>query len=153
MDSSEGALMGIMAGFGIFTLLIIALFIFIYVILSLALMKIAQKKGIENAWLAWIPIGNSYIIGKIAGPFHFITDIAKPELVLPIMSLCGFIPVVGWLIVLAGSILTYAAYYTIFKEYRGEKATTMIILTIIFGFIALPIYFHSIAKELDQQTY
>lgn len=35
-----------------------------FVISSLSLMKMAQKKNIENAWLAWIPAGNFFYLGQ-----------------------------------------------------------------------------------------
>lgn len=151
MSDVSNYMIGLIAGLGIFALIFFIFVIALYVIQSLALMGIAQKKGIDYAWLAWIPIGNLYIIGKVVGPFNFITDISKPELILPILSICGFIPAIGWILSLAGCILVYAAYYNIFKEYRENKATTMLILTIFFGFITLPIYFHSINKQLEQQ--
>lgn len=38
-----------------------------YVYMGYALMKIAQKLNIENAWLAFVPIGNIYIMLQCAG--------------------------------------------------------------------------------------
>ncbi len=39
----------------------------IYVYVSLSLMKIAQKLNVDNAWLAWIPIVNLWIMVQCAG--------------------------------------------------------------------------------------
>ena len=38
-----------------------------YVYVSFCLMKIAQKLGVENAWLAWIPIVNLWTLVQCAG--------------------------------------------------------------------------------------
>jgi hypothetical protein len=38
-----------------------------YVYFSMCIMKIAQKLGVENAWLAWIPIINIWILVQCAG--------------------------------------------------------------------------------------
>jgi hypothetical protein len=38
-----------------------------YVYMSVCLMMIANKTGTPNAWLAWIPILNIYLMCKIAG--------------------------------------------------------------------------------------
>jgi|WetSurMetagenome_2_1015567.scaffolds.fasta_scaffold09075_3 hypothetical protein len=38
-----------------------------YVYFSMCIMKIAQKLGVENAWLAWIPIINIWILIQCAG--------------------------------------------------------------------------------------
>lgn len=127
--------------------LILFIFSFIlYIFYSLGLMKIAQKKGIENAWLAWIPFGNAYILGKVVGPFKFIVDISKPELVLMILPLLTFVPILGSLAGIASMILMYAAYYYVYKEYRGEKANLKIILSIIFPFL-IPFFIYGIGKD------
>ncbi len=38
-----------------------------YVYFSFCIMKIAQKLGVENAWLAWIPIVNIWVLVQCAG--------------------------------------------------------------------------------------
>ncbi len=43
------------------------LWLIIYVYMSLCLMMIAKKTNTPNAWLAWIPIANIYLMCKIAG--------------------------------------------------------------------------------------
>ena len=42
-------------------------FIAIYIYGALALMAIAKKTKTANAWLAWIPLANVYLIIQIAG--------------------------------------------------------------------------------------
>jgi len=37
----------------------------LYVLQSLALFRIAQKQGIDDAWMAWLPFCHSYLLGKI----------------------------------------------------------------------------------------
>lgn len=51
--------------FGIMVVLIILL-IAIYIYFSLALMFIAKRTNTSNAWLAWIPYANIFLITKIA---------------------------------------------------------------------------------------
>ncbi|MBE0434132.1 hypothetical protein IBX73_11805 [candidate division WOR-3 bacterium] len=43
------------------------LWLIIYVYISFCLMTIANKTGTANAWLAWIPIANIYLMCKVAG--------------------------------------------------------------------------------------
>lgn len=40
-----------------------------YVLNSLAYYKIAKRRGIENPWLSWIPVANSWIIGRVANEY------------------------------------------------------------------------------------
>ena len=56
---------GILALFGAFFIFIIILFLLIYIYFSLALMTIAKKTNTPNAWLAWIPVVNMYLMAKI----------------------------------------------------------------------------------------
>ncbi len=66
VDMSElmaGGFAGFFVGFMLFVILLIVL---VYVYSALVLMTIAQKTKTENAWLAWIPIANIYLITQIA---------------------------------------------------------------------------------------
>ncbi|MBI5393619.1 hypothetical protein HZA96_07170 [Candidatus Woesearchaeota archaeon] len=59
---NEG-LMGMLAGALVAVLIIGVIF---YVFFALALMAIAKKTKTENAWLAWIPIANIYLMTQVA---------------------------------------------------------------------------------------
>lgn len=39
----------------------------LYAYVSYSLQVIGQKLNVENAWLAWIPFGNAYVMFKAAG--------------------------------------------------------------------------------------
>ena len=41
-----------------------------YVFLSLGLYTIAQRRGLPNPWLAWIPVANVWIIGSISDQYQ-----------------------------------------------------------------------------------
>ena len=42
------------------------LFIAVYAYFSYGIQTIANKTGTENAWLAWIPLANVYLLCKVA---------------------------------------------------------------------------------------
>ena len=52
---------------GVFIGIFAFIFIALYVYTALALMAIAKKTNTPNAWLAWIPIVNLYLMMEIAG--------------------------------------------------------------------------------------
>jgi len=79
---------GIFAAFG-FMLLFFVLGLYIYG--SWALMTIANKTKTKNAWMAWIPLVNIYLI----------TQIAKLSGWWTLAILLVFIPVIGSLALLA----------------------------------------------------
>ena len=59
--------LGIFLGFLLLFLLGFLLFgVIVYICTGLAYYKAAEVEGIPNNWLAWIPIGNSYIMLKLA---------------------------------------------------------------------------------------
>lgn len=57
----------------IFYLAVLGLCIASYVMSSLSLYKIANRRQINNPWLVWLPIGNYWIIGGLADEYvgHF----------------------------------------------------------------------------------
>ena len=62
-DNNGAAGAGFVAGILLFELILFAVF---YIYLALALQTIANKTNTENAWLAWIPIVNLFLMVNIA---------------------------------------------------------------------------------------
>ena len=56
-----------MAMMGTFFVVWLIVMLALYVYFALALMFIAKKKNTKNAWLAWIPIANVYLMTQVAG--------------------------------------------------------------------------------------
>ena len=63
VDAMSLGVLGFLAAL-IIPLIIIGIAIYIYS--AIVLMTIARKTKTENAWLAWIPIGNIYLMTQIA---------------------------------------------------------------------------------------
>ena len=85
---SLGALLG--AFFAVFLII----FLVFYVYMALVLMTIANKTDTPNAWLAWIPIAN----------FYLMTQIAKVPWWTIFLMLLGVVPFVGIFVVLGVTI-------------------------------------------------
>ena len=68
-EFGNGAFGGVLATFGVlavfFIILLAVAAVFLWVFGSIGLMNLAKKNNIPNGWLAFIPIGRSYIIGKL----------------------------------------------------------------------------------------
>lgn len=45
-----------------------------YVLRSLSLHQIAKRRGLNNAWLAWIPVGQEWIIGSLSDQYKYLTQ-------------------------------------------------------------------------------
>ena len=44
-----------------------------YILQALALYTIAKRRGIRKPWLAWIPFGNSWILGSLSDQYQYVT--------------------------------------------------------------------------------
>ncbi|MBQ8539940.1 MAG: hypothetical protein IJ435_00550 [Clostridia bacterium] len=61
-----------------------------YVMQSMAMHSIADKRGVKNAWLAWIPVGESWVAGKVVDEYDERTGTKKNwAKTLLILSLAG----------------------------------------------------------------
>ncbi len=69
MDPEMAAAAGGMAiaAFGVVLVLLLIIIAVFYVYFALVYSKLAKKTNTEDAWLAWIPIANIYLLLKIAG--------------------------------------------------------------------------------------
>lgn len=73
-------------------LIALAFGILMYVFQSLGLYTIAKRRGIDNPWLAWIPVGYQWILGCVSDQYQYVAkgqvkSKRKLLLVLSIISL------------------------------------------------------------------
>lgn len=137
---------------GLFFLLFAIIGIGLYVIFSFSLYKMAVKQNLENSWIAWIPIAQCYILGKLIKTLKiFNYEIPQIEIVLPAASLIVLvfsrIEILGNLLSLANYILMLFALNKLYKRYKPENAVLYTVLS-IFG-IPVPFIFLSL-RNLEQ---
>ena len=63
-------LMELMAFYTTYSAMLSLVSVAFYVLQSLGMYTIAQRRGIANAWLAWVPVGNVWILGAIADDYQ-----------------------------------------------------------------------------------
>lgn len=144
MDSSSVGIGALLAIGGIVILFIFITVIVLYVLGAYGLYKMATNDGVENAWLAWIPIANMYILAKLIKTLSIGSyKVPNLDIVLTVgaiaSSVLSTIPIIGFLIVIAYTIIGIFALHKLYSKYRPENATLFLILSIIFGFMA-PIF-------------
>lgn len=64
-----GAVAGI---FMAYYLILMAFCVVSYVFHALSLYTISKRRGIRNPWLAWIPVGNMWILGSISDQYNYV---------------------------------------------------------------------------------
>jgi hypothetical protein len=137
---------------GIFLLVPLLIGIGIYVLMAVGLYGMAMNKRLENPWLAWIPIGNLYILGKLI-PELKISSYVIPshEMVLPAVAILNLflskIPLIGALIALINLVLIICALYTLFKRYVGEKALMYTVIGVITCGIMMAVFLYILRNE------
>ena len=72
VSDAVGAAVGILGVMLIFNLAIIVLNIAMYILQSLGMYTIAQRRGIKHPWLAWLPVTNMWILGSIADQYRYV---------------------------------------------------------------------------------
>lgn len=139
--------MGFLLGLGVGIVLFFGLFAIVaYVLFALALMTMANKKGIENAWLAFLPIANMYILGKILGELDlFGNKIEQPEMVLPLITLASFVlsnfGFIGSLVSLAVFVVTLIAYYQLVEKYKKGSGVLYVLLLVLLAPLGAYLFF------------
>jgi len=107
-----------------------------YIFFSFTLYKLAQKRGLEMPWLAWIPIAQFYVLGLMVKSVKISTfEVPKLEMIFPIAAVAswilGMIPVIGWLFTLAFWAFSIIVLYNLYNQYTPEKAKTYAIVSIL----------------------
>lgn len=59
-------MMGILVGILVVCLIALGVIVTIYVLGALGAYRLAKRRGMQNAWLAWLPVGQEYILGKMS---------------------------------------------------------------------------------------
>lgn len=66
------ALRIVIAVYFVIWLIAMAYSIMVYIFQSLGFYTIANRRGIHHPWLAWLPIGNMWILGSIADQYQYV---------------------------------------------------------------------------------
>lgn len=117
----------------------------LYILESIGLYHIARCRGIENPFLAWIPIARMYLLGSVADQIERHEGrTSRYSLILLICGCVAFglgvitgltesVGIFSFGAIIVSSVFTYLSYYRIFKAHAPEKATLFLVLSILFG--------------------
>ena len=73
MGGAAAGVAGVALGiFVIVYLVVLAWGIVSYVLGAVGMYRIAKRRGIHHPWLAWIPVGNCWLLGSIADHYQYI---------------------------------------------------------------------------------
>ena len=148
---------GLLALGGLVIIILVLVSIVLYVLFAFGLFKMAKKEKIEFCWLAFVPVAQLYVIGKLIKELKlFKYVIPRHELVLPIAPLVYMIlaqvPLIGFLLWIATAVLEVAALYYLYKRYKGNSSIIMTVLSVVLFFMG-PIFIFNMrdATPLDAE--
>lgn len=100
----EGAAMGVATGILLIVwFLAMGFSLVMYVLNAVGLYRVAKRRGIHHAWLAWVPIGSNWLLGSISDHYQYVAKqkVTSKRKILLILNLC----LIGCLFVLAGGVI------------------------------------------------
>ena len=159
-DMDYEALMAIVG-----VLLIVALIAFVFAVVSYILSAagmyaIAKRRGINNAWLAWIPVASGWILGSISDQYQYVVKGKVRYNRIILISLLGASALLGGISsgstqllmegtsnvlgILGGSFLASAvsiacmvfhviALYDLYCSCNPQNSVLFLVLSIVFG--------------------
>ncbi len=144
-DLSTGELIFV-SGFGILMLIylvLIGIAIANYVLQAFALMRIANRRGIKNGWLAWLPYGNAWVIGSIADHYDGTRGIKRKLrwvilISLLLASALIFVGYIGMMVTVISANVIGGNQEIMYPEMPMQAAISAIIfyIVLIIGIIA-----------------
>lgn len=176
-DVVGGAAAGIITGiFMIVYFMAMAFSVISYVLNAVGMYRIAKRRGIHHAWLAWIPVGCNWLLGSISDHYQYVTKqktTRRRKVLLTLnlimigatMAFSGAIVAVAlsagvgtgnvhaslalvmcavmYLVIMglgiAITVISYIAYYDLFRSCKPGNAVLFLILGVIFN-VTLPFF-------------
>lgn len=147
--------------YGVAMLLAMAISVASYVLHSLGLYTIAQRRGIHNPWLAWIPVGNLWLLGSISDQYQYLVKgkiktrrrmmlgLGITAVVLcVILMICAVMQVVAgnaavavllafisifglWALAIALLVYEYMCYYDLYRSCEKTNGVLYLVLSIV----------------------
>ena len=153
---------GILVFVGIAILLLAAV---IYVFQSIGLYTIAKNRGIQNPWLAWLPIGSEWIAGSIADQYRYVVkgEEMNRRTILLALSIAGMVVsgvvnglegefallrLVVSVIEIATRVFWHICLYDLYSSCNPKNNVLFLVLGIIFPFLPSFFIFANRKKEL-----
>ncbi|UNC90759.1 hypothetical protein [Candidatus Contubernalis alkaliaceticus] len=153
--NEEALLLSFLLGLGAFLFVFAVIGLICYVLLAMGLYTMANNKGLENPWFAWVPILQFYILGQIIEEMRFgnfeVPNVPVALVVAAVApAILGTIPLIGWLISLASMVILLYSLYLLFDKY-SDNAVLKTVLSVVLPFLG-PIFVFMMRNESPNST-
>ena len=72
INDAVGVVAGVLAAIAGGSLLTVAVTVALYIFHALGLYTIAMRRGINNPWLAWLPVTDMWLLGSISDQYRYV---------------------------------------------------------------------------------
>lgn len=158
LDVSDAQVMEFLEEFGpallggvlVFLLVLLIWGIISYVFTALGFYTVAKRRGIQNPWLAWIPVANLWLLGSISDQYQYVVKgkITNRRTILLVLSIVSFC--VSFVVSLVAELVAvFAAYSTAADVMMAVSGLTSLVTSVVsivsavFQYIALYDYYTS----------
>ena len=120
----------------ILMLLSLAFAIVSYVLSAVGMYRIAKRRGIHHAWLAWVPVGNSWLLGSISDHYQYVVkhkNTQRRKVLLVLSLILSAVSIVFSAVVVALNLASFGAV----TAATGNSAALMIVLMVFYYFAVL----------------
>ena len=110
-DVAAGA-MGVVVGIALLlVLLMLAFAVVTYVLSAVSMYRIAKRRGIHNGWLAWVPIGNYWLLGSISDQYQYVVrrKVTSRRKILLILGIVTSAMSIVYSVLQTSTVLAFAA--------------------------------------------
>ena len=129
----EGAAMGVATGILLIVwFLAMGFSLVMYVLNAVGLYRVAKRRGIHHAWLAWVPIGSNWLLGSISDHYQYVAKqkVTSKRKVLLILSLI----LVACLFVLIGGVV---ALVLATEGMAGDAAMVLAVALMLIAYLGM----------------
>jgi hypothetical protein len=132
-----------------FALVFFIVGILFYILFGLGLMKIAKREGVENAWLAFIPIANYFVLGEVVSEKLG----GKGGVKLLWISIGGIvlslIPVIGVIASIGLAVFYFVVFHWLYDRY-SNNAVLFTVFSVITAGALVPIFVFAIRNSTKE---
>lgn len=104
-----------------------------YVLTGLGLYTIAQRRGIRNPWMAWVPVLNLWILGSIADQYRYVVkgEVRSRRKVLVVLAAVQAVAVVAVFVLLIGMIVNMVVQGPELDRMSERQVVEMVLKTLL----------------------
>ena len=146
----------------VFLVIAVMLAIGLFLMKAIGLYRIARRRGIEHAWIAWIPFVQTYLYAEIIGEEISIGSVKIPQFPWvytaisygsPVIAfVLGLIPIWGGLLaLLLGPAIYVAGIYVMYRFFMVFEGNNAIVYTVICAIF--PVVFPVMVLVLREKTF